>query len=170
MTNIIGIDPSLTATGYANYKGEVTFKTKPKDGDRRLNEIASALHFQLWQEDVALAVVEDLPVHAHSAGRLGMVQGIVRWALNDQCVPYVLVPPATLKKYATGKGNCDKAAMREAYVEVTGHDNKDDNQVDAFFLRLIGLDLKSRPGDALLGFHSDTLDRSAIDRYRDESL
>ena len=37
-------------------------------------------------------------------------------------IEYHIVPPTTLKKYATGKGNADKLMMYEAFVNKTGID------------------------------------------------
>jgi hypothetical protein len=55
-------------------------------------------------------------------------------------VPYVLLTPATLKAYATGKGNADKTAMTLAAFKRTGIEFADDNQCDAAWLRWAGLD------------------------------
>jgi len=55
------------------------------------------------------------------------------------------VPPATLKRYATGRGNATKADMRMAPYRRTGIDQPDDNLVDAAWLRHLGLDLLGAP-------------------------
>lgn len=147
MTEVIGIDPSLTATGVAYGNGSLdTIKTRAKDKDRRLCVIFDGIEFAVSRTEThAIAVIEDLPKHAMAAGITGMVQGVTRLVLNEANVPYVTIPPATLKKFATGKGNADKALMRAKWLEYTGQDNADDNQVDAAFLREIGLVLTGQP-------------------------
>ena len=146
--NVIGIDPSLTATGIAHSSGHLsTVKTKPKHKDGRLFDIYSAIDDEAWRASKSIgpppvAVIEDLPKQAMGAGITGMVQGVVRLALIEYNIPYVKIPPATLKKFATGKGNADKQAMRAAWFAFSGWDNADDNQVDAAFLRQIGLHLQ----------------------------
>lgn len=151
---VIGIDPSLTATGIADSDGElstVRAHFRLKDGRLRsiykaVMDVADAAAHDLPDVDNpdARAVIEDLPKQAMGAGITGMVQGVVRLALIENGVPYIKIPPATLKKFATGKGNADKAAMRVAWQQYSGIDNPDDNQVDAAFLRLIGLHLSGQ--------------------------
>lgn len=143
---VLGIDPSLTATGIAHADGGLgTIKTNFREKDARLSHIYEEVYeagerAQGWMGTMtARAVIEDLPKQAMGAGITGMVQGVVRLALIQNRIPYVKIPPATLKKFATGKGNADKLAMREAWLQFSGIDNPDDNQVDAAFLRLIGL-------------------------------
>lgn len=137
--NVVGIDPSLAATGVATNSGEFTIKTDAKkhgDGGRLAKlgtDLAQALRTQ-----PTLVVIEDLPTHAMSAGLTGRAQGVVRMTLALWNIPYVAIPPATLKKFATGKGNAKKDAMRAAWLEYSGEDNADDNQVDAAWLRQIG--------------------------------
>lgn len=145
--NVIGIDPSLRATGVALEGQEWTIKTKAKDGDFRLVQIKRGLTSLIEEAGMpgtVFAVIEDLPVHAHSAGRLGQVQGVVRVALLEKGVPYLAVPPATLKKFATDKGNATKADMLARFLNLERRPNNDDNQVDAYFLRRIGLMLCSQ--------------------------
>lgn len=144
--NVVGLDLSITATGIATAEGCVTAGGDSKKGDFRLRIIrGGVMEMCGFVEEpecprAELVVVEDLPTHAHGAGTTGMVHGVVRHLLLTEGVPYVLVPPATLKKYATGRENASKAEMAVALFKRFGLELADDNQVDAFWLRAAGLD------------------------------
>lgn len=127
----------MTSTGIAYANGDTTTIRSKRAGDARLTEIRIHVAEALTMCD--LAVVEDLPTHARSAGITGMVHGVVRALLTENLVPYALVSPATLKAFATGKGNADKTAMALALYKRTGLEFGDDNQVDAWWLRAAGL-------------------------------
>lgn len=145
---VLGLDPSLTATGVALPDGDLeTIRPGPAElGDHRLLHLHEALVDRLdRQPRPTLAVVEDLPLHARAAGLVGMAQGVIRLVLVAWGVPTVAVPPATLKVYATGSGRATKADMRVELLKRTGLDVRDDNQVDAAWLRLLGLDLAGHP-------------------------
>lgn len=158
---VVGIDPSLAATGLTlDRKTSMTIKSRYAEGDDRLRLIYGAVVSYAMGAD--LAVIEDLPANAMSAGLTGMSQGAVRMALRDLGVPYVKIPPATVKKAATGKGNATKPQMRKSVEDfVTVGDVelniKDDNQVDSFWLRESGL--------TLLGHHSLLTDPEALNKY-----
>lgn len=64
----------------------------------------------------------------------------MRLALVRERVPFAVIPPATLKKYATGRGSADKDGMRLALRMRAGIDERDNNLVDAWWLRHAGLD------------------------------
>ena len=147
---VIGIDPSLSETGIATPYDTYTVPTKAGDEDRlhRIYDAVRIASTPLDEGGCALAVIEDLPTHAKAAGLTGMAQGVVRLALWNSDVPYVTIPPATLKKFATGRGTATKADMRLELYKRAGLDLRNDNEVDAYFLRQIGLHLLDHP-DAL---------------------
>ena len=144
---ILALDLSMTATGVCNTDGNTsTIKTKPT-GDQRLLTIIEGVRRAvgigqgyLGAPLAELAVIEDLPTHAKAAGITGMVQGAVRTELMRLHVPYVLVTPASLKKWTTGKGNADKVAMGVAALKRFGREFANDNECDAFCLRAMALD------------------------------
>jgi Holliday junction resolvasome RuvABC endonuclease subunit len=138
---ILGLDLSVTGTGVCLPDGTTRLiKTDPRDGDRRLIAIANAIGDAAVVSNVDLAVVEGPVVRSASAVALGMVHGAVRMTLLNCGVPYVLVPPATLKKYATGVGNADKAQMLLAAFKRAGAEFTDDNQCDSWWLHNAALD------------------------------
>lgn len=137
---VLGLDLSITATGVALPSGDTYTLAPTTTGDARLVEIRDHLAEHLIQvRRPDLAVLEDLPVHARAAGITGMVHGVVRALLADHHIPYALISPATLKAFATGRGNATKADMRMALYKRGGLDIADDNQVDAWWLREAGL-------------------------------
>lgn len=143
---IVGLDLSLTGTAMAVGAYAATrIPTRADQGDRRLVIIRDEVAQLITRVEVDVAVIEDLPAHAHAAGLTGMVQGVVRAALLDADVPYALVPAATLKRYATGRGNATKADMRMALYQRLGIDEPDDNRVDARWLAAMGLDYYGWP-------------------------
>lgn len=143
--NVVGLDLSITATGIAWHDGS-TYTVKAKQaGDSRLLAICHEIGIAVEGRSIDLVVIEDLPTHAMSAGITGMVHGATRSYLLRLRAPYVLVTPATLKKYATGRGNADKTAMTMALFKRAGLELADDNQVDAAWLRFAGLQLLGEP-------------------------
>lgn len=142
---VIGIDPSLTGTGIVIGETRLTVHTDSSGPDgARLARIYGIV-VASCDTSTRLAIIEDLPTHGMGAGKTGMAQGVVRLALHAAHVPYVSVPPATLKKYATGSGNAGKADMRMALYQRAGLDLRDDNQVDAYWLMALGYQLLAQP-------------------------
>jgi Holliday junction resolvasome RuvABC endonuclease subunit len=138
MSVVAGIDPSLSGTGIATPDWMRTVGGAAKVGDRRLEIIFDAMLDVVGLNPV-LVMIEDLPTHAPGAGKTGMSQGVVRLALVIGGIRYVKVTPAGLKKFATGSGIATKPDMRMEIFKRTGQDIRDDNQVDAWWLRQLGL-------------------------------
>lgn len=94
-------------------------------------------------EGIDLTVIEGFsfgsPQGATEAGGLGW---IIRLALHEHSIPFAIVAPATLKKFATGKGNAGKddmklAAQSRLGVTFTGTGSGD--RCDARWLQEMGL-------------------------------
>ena len=143
---VLALDLSITATGICLPDGTTgTIKTNPKDGDRRLHRITDVIGSALTDHGCDLVVIEGPVVRSSAAVTIGMVHGAVRLRLIDSDTPYVLITPATLKAYATGRGNADKTAMAVAALKRTGCEFGDDNQCDAAWLRWAALDWYGQP-------------------------
>lgn len=149
---VAGLDLSMTATGVAYSPAGVyvaaTALIKPRVvKDMRLVEIKSEVHKLV--DGSELVLVEDLPTHAKAAGITGMVHGAVRVELIEMGIRYGTVPPATLKKYATGAGNADKIKMAVAALKRGGVEFSNDNECDAWWLWVMANDLAGHPVFAL---------------------
>lgn len=161
---IAGLDLSLRATGLALPDGTLATITPTSQGDNRFPEISDTLITNLYS--VSAVIIEDLPFGARNpaAGPLGMIHGVVRSDLIRASLNYVLVPPATLKVYATGRGTASKSDMRMSLYKRLGLDISDDNQVDAAWLRQIGLDIIGESDLDLPTSHRRALDRFLKER------
>ncbi len=155
--NVVGLDLSLTATGVADEFGTRTIKVK-STGMKRLSELQSEIMLATgWPYHTDLVAIEGYSMgtarqnsHAHALGELG---GVVRLALWEAGIPYVDVPPASLKRYATGKGNAGKAEVLIAAVKRLGYLGHDDNEADAAWLRAMALDHYGEPVVAMPASH-----------------
>lgn len=130
MARVIGIDVSLTSTGIAIVHRDLraaadTIETKGHRGDTvsdrfaRLMRIDNAVADWIYGGPLnascspTLTVIEAPVSVRHPGGstwdRAGLWWSIVRTALA--CGPVATVSPTTRAKWATGKGNADKAAV-----------------------------------------------------------
>lgn len=110
--NILAIDPSLRRTAIC-IQGQTLSLDCNLTGIQRLVEIRCQLLNRIEIERIDLAVIEGYSMgsslaHSHALGELG---GIIRWTLWGKQIPFIDIPPSSLKKYLTGKGNADKDLM-----------------------------------------------------------
>lgn len=68
------------------------------------------------------------------AGELG---GHLRLLLWQAGIPYIVVPPTTLKKYVLGKGNAAKELMLKEVFRKWGYDTTSNDRADAYALARI---------------------------------
>lgn len=136
--NLLGLDLSMTQTGYAcSVCGVGVINSKPDaDRMRRFNRIASLVVDNHYHDTLTLAVIEGYSFgsrsgQAHSLGELG---GIVRYSLWLAEIPFAEVSPASLKKFTTGKGNANKDEMLAAAIRHYGYEGSNNNEADAWML------------------------------------
>ena len=141
-----------TTTGWAlrGHDGAITSGTMTFRPSRFEGGGMRFLRFRGWLAEianlsggVARVVFEEVRAHAgtdaaHIYG--GFLAHLTAWC-EEQEVPYEGVPVGTIKAFATGKGNANKAAMIAA-IEARGFRPADDNEADAIALLLWATDLK----------------------------
>lgn len=161
---VLGVDASLTGTALCLPDGTLEKIKYPKgvEGDGRLEVLYERTLQACVDTDPDRAIVEQLPQHMSAAGVTGMAQGVVRLALLHARVPYYLPPPATVKKFATGGGAAKKPDMRMALYQRTGLDVADDDKVDAWWLRALGMHLLGDPLLVLPAKHTENLAKLQI--------
>jgi Holliday junction resolvasome RuvABC endonuclease subunit len=151
--NICGIDPGTTKTGITHISGtpkKPKFKTEligydcdaselPKVGDRLLYivpEICKRIN-----ETKPELVIMEYPFGISGNGKIVLeLFGIIRYHCLVNKIKFVPLQAAKLKKYATGRGRCEKSDMRmQAYKEL-GIDAGED-VCDSVFVSHFGMSL-----------------------------
>ena len=89
----------------------------------------------IWFEEVRRHAGTDA---AHVFG--GLLATLTSWA-ELRGIPYGGVPVGTIKKFATGKGNANKAAMMAA-ARTRGFSPADDNEADAIAILLWAIETR----------------------------
>jgi Holliday junction resolvasome RuvABC endonuclease subunit len=148
---VVGLDLSLTSTGYACVtaigRHAERIQRPQYKGTERLRSIRDAIVHRVEGTQPALVVLEDYSFgsrnsHAHALGELG---GVVRLALDELGARWVALPPSTLKKYATGRGNADKGLMLTEAVRRLGYTGSSNDEADALWLACAGHQLLGHP-------------------------
>lgn len=141
--NIIGLDLSLTSTGYS-INGKTGVIVSKNRGPARLSEINKIVLQLCLDNDIELAVIESYSFasrnsQAHSIGELG---GCIRMTLWECFIPYIDVPPTCRAKFATGKGNASKGEVISSISAKTGmvfSGAGGNDECDAWVLEQMGL-------------------------------
>jgi len=152
----IGIDPSLTATGWATHRGLSGIVSSNRRGIGRVAEIVDLLAERLGRPNIptdCMMVGDDYYAvegysfaSPYSAHQLGEVGGAIRLFLFRHQRPYIDVAPQSLKKFATGSGRAKKDELRLAVFKRWGKEFKTDHEVDAFILAKITEAVFGDPG------------------------
>lgn len=129
-----------------------TFQDTKLRGVPRLNAIKLQVLERLGEpelfgpQDGLLVVMEDFSLHSRS-GSIDEICGmayLVRHALWQLGIDYLLVTPSQLKKFALGSGKGEKSLIMKEVLKRFGVDTGDDNQADAVVLAHIGAALAGR--------------------------
>jgi crossover junction endodeoxyribonuclease RuvC len=149
--HVLGLDLSLTSTGWAIERdGQVqtgTITTGNLRDCARLDRIARiVIGLALQDPAVHLVALEGYafgrPNQAHQIGELG---GTVRLELWRRDMPFIEVPPSTVKKYAAGSGAAKKEQMLAEAIRRLGYQGSSNDVADALWIRAVVLEAAGHP-------------------------
>lgn len=141
---VVGLDQSYTGFGYC-CEGAAEKKSFPpgkfKHPDDRLLGVEDWLHnYLVLRMPINLVVMEGYAPGSkfgrEMAGELGWA--VKRTVYKATGTHVLIVPPPSLKKFVTGKGNAKKNEMLLGVYRQWGVEFSDDNQADAFALEKFG--------------------------------
>jgi crossover junction endodeoxyribonuclease RuvC len=153
--NLLALDLSLSATGWAARAtpGGYGVLVPPAGQDRGLPRLA-------WLRDAVLELaggaeivaIEGLAFGARGRAMLDLagLGWVVRLALAEAGIRFADVPPAVLKKFATGHGNAPKPALLAAAIRRLGYEGHQADEVDALWLLQAALIHYDLPGAVAL--------------------
>ena len=140
--NLVGLDLSLTSTGYSVNGVTGAIAVKSKDA-LRLHEIRNEILKITSSNSINGAIIEGYAFAARNSQshKIGELGGVVRLALFTSGIPYVEVPPTSRAKFATGRGNAAKTEVISAVSARTGiiwTGKGADDMCDAWLLEEMG--------------------------------
>lgn len=146
MANILGIDPSLTATGTCLQTEESIYPEEiiiPEKGPLRLIKIRESISGIINSYSPNLIILEGYAFgrinQAHQLGELG---GVIRVLLYENGFKegrdLFIIPPTTLKKFVLGKGIGKKELILKEVYKRWNFDTDSNNIADAFALSQLG--------------------------------
>lgn len=147
--NLLGLDLSLTSTGYS-HDGETGVVSTNEKGVQRLKTISETIKKIVLENDIDVVVVEGYSFASRSgqAFSIGELGGVVRLCLFELGVPFVEIPPTCRAKFATGKGNASKNEVISAVSAKTGivwGNPGADDKCDAWILEEMALAFMEKP-------------------------
>ena len=147
---ILAIDPSLNQTGICWPDGNtVTIKPPAKlTGAGRLHSLRAKVNAALLNAcPIDLVVLEDYAYGAKGSSIIQIAEwgGVLRLALAEAGMTMAIVSPTALKKYATGKGNANKALVVSALTNRAGRQFDTDDEADAWGLWAMASDHHGQP-------------------------
>ncbi|MFD4740569.1 hypothetical protein ACFWNQ_24875 [Streptomyces virginiae] len=118
---VVGLDLSLTSTGIAGDGWTANIRTKTR-GDARIRILQIGIADYIKAADL---VVMEGPSFGHGAQagheELAGLRVIVRQYCYRHHIPYAVIPPSSLKVYATGNGKASKDGVRAAITDRYGY-------------------------------------------------
>jgi crossover junction endodeoxyribonuclease RuvC len=162
----IGIDQSLTGFAVTALGSNDSYYTEvyksPYFGVERLLDLQQFLSDFLEKFPPIDIAMEGSVLQSHAALKLGELAGAVKLEILKKGHYPLQVPPMTLKKFASGKGNAKKQEMLLQIYKKWGKEFSDDNAADSYALaRLIR-------GVGINAMEKQIIDQLKDPKYRDE--
>lgn len=154
MPRIMGLDLSLTSTGCVLLEDSEVAESKAITSrfkaEARLADLREKITSTIKLHQPELVVVEGYSFGSHTAiASMAEIGGIVKCSMFEMGQNYLVVPPARVKKFATGRGNAKKDEVRLEVYKRWKFEAPSNDEVDAYVLARIGL--------AYLGYDTDLI-------------
>lgn len=193
-TRVLGIDPSLTCTGWAiRVDGKVIsghIATDKLRGPRRLAYIRDQIAEVIEKYQPEKVAYEDYAMGKAKGGNgrifdIGELGGLLKTLIWEQGIPVVMVAPTCLKRFLTGKGNPGakgrvrmtdaqkKAQIRLALQRYFNLLVPQNDEADAVGLMLMGeikAGVTQAPQDELLSIRLDAITQCSETRGKLQSI
>lgn len=162
---VLGLDLSLTATGLAEVGTNYTASTlKPGKavgtGYDRLDWILGHVRDVAHEYADGHLVVVEGPAYGAKGSAVHQIAGLW-WLITHHLwlggIDFAVVPPAALKRYATGKGNAGKDEVLLATARRFPDFDGDNNAADALWLAAMGADHAGQPIAAMPATNREAL-------------
>lgn len=141
--NLLGLDPSLTSTGICTGDDSCIAYHSYDEDTARLTSIRNYVLRVCLEESIKCVIMEGYSygsrTRAHALGELG---GVLKVAFDEAWIPFVIVPPTSRAKFATGRGNAGKAEVISAVsfrTQRSWSGKGVEDRIDAWVLREMGL-------------------------------
>ena len=162
----VGIDQSYSgfAITLLNRTGFVTTVYKsPLRAVDRLDDIKHHMVNSLQFKTVKDVAIEGYAFGSQMANMLGELGGVVKLTLRELGPYYpLIIPPTTLKKYVTGKGQgVSKSQIMLHVYKKWGVELNDDNAADSYALAKIA------SGNATLAYEKEIIKKVQDPKYRE---
>lgn len=144
MGRILGADVSLTAPGFCVVNDEnvilhlSSMDTKDLRGPQRWHTILLGFLDIIETHQPTAVVFEGYAYSSFKGTVMGEIGGILRYYCYIEKLPYIEVPPNTLKKFFFGHGHAKKEDMIKKAKQL-GANPKSSDEADAFALAVYGL-------------------------------
>lgn len=138
----VGIDASLTNTGISILHQATHSISLVQPGKLRGAARLCDIRDRVWQHVIVHGMPQMVAIEGYAYDAVGRVfdlgegGGVIKLKLFDHNVPTVVVPPTSLKKFATNNGGASKAKMIKAARVQYGVTTKNDNLADAVALAM----------------------------------
>jgi hypothetical protein len=141
------------------YKSSFRGVDRLADIQQHLIETVSAYHTHHPIQDAAM---EGYAFGSQMSNMLGELGGMVKLTLRDFYIYPLIVPPTTLKKYVTGKGQgVSKSQIMMHVYKKWGVEINDDNAADSYVLAKIVM------GKPLLAYEKEIYNKLQDPKFRE---
>lgn len=147
---VMGLDLSLNSTGVSFGKTKlkkcitktrIIAPKKTKDTMEKIYFVKDNLRIMIKHFKPKKIYIEDLSLGSRGRGMfsLAKLHGVILYIIDRMGIPRVMLPPTTVKKEITGRGNAKKSLVLKALYKRFSLDIDNEDEADAAAVLLTGL-------------------------------